>query len=169
MEQPSLTRVNTMEAKWLMKSLVEQQSAIAAQVVPWYVSSFPPSYFSDVGEATRMEHLKGITALKAIDTSGDQKISLTVTSKADCGYYTEVTAMRTESCPGTLHTMLGAVQPRQDCVLHRVKAFMSNDESLTLNIFTYGPSGKEPPLATRADAERIMHEVIDKRQRVTSV
>jgi len=158
-----------MEAKWLMKSLVEQQSAIAAQVVPWYVSSFPPSYFSDVGEATRMEHLKGITALKAIDTSGDQKISLTVTSKADCGYYTEVTAMRTESCPGTLHTMLGAVQPRQDCVLHRVKAFMSNDESLTLNIFTYGPSGKEPPLATRADAERIMHEVIDKRQRVTSL
>mmetsp|Transcript_27322 Transcript_27322/g.63685 ORF Transcript_27322/g.63685 Transcript_27322/m.63685 type:complete len:1051 (-) Transcript_27322:351-3503(-) len=155
--------------KSLVQTLVEQQSNIADQVVPWYLNNFSASYWQEVGEATRMEHLKGIVALKAIDSAANQNISLTVTSQADGGFYTEITVMRKESHPGTLHDMLRAVQPAEGFTLHRVKAFTSNDESLTLNIFTYAPAGEEPPQASRHDAERLINEAVGKRQHATSL
>lgn len=59
------------------------------------------SYFRQVNEITRMDHLKALSALRGIK----QNLSLTLASKLDDGE-TEVTFIRPKTEDGSLSSML---------------------------------------------------------------
>jgi len=121
---------------------------VTQRIVPWYLRNFPASYFQEVGDATRAQHLKGLAAMKGID----QDISLMLSSQADDGACTEVTICHTTTRPGTLQEMLEAVKlPAGKSRLRRVKVFDSLDGTVSLNVFTYDLSSQALPQASLED------------------
>merc|ERR1719464_766196 len=136
----------------LLCNLNQDFLGVTRQIVPWYLRNFPASYFREVCEATRMEHLKGLTALKGIN----QDISLTLSSQADDQSYMEVTVLRTTTRPGTLQEMLEAMGVvAGGARLRRVKVFDSFDGTTALNIFTYDRSSQEVPEASLEDLAQL--------------
>lgn len=132
----------------VVKTLVEQNNQIASTIVPWVLENMPASYFRQVNEVTRMDHLKALAALRGIQ----QNLSLTLASKLKDGQ-TEVTFIRPRTDDNSLVSMLAGM-PAADGNLSRVKVYTAADNTLALNIFTFGKeSGKA---ASAADGARIL-------------
>lgn len=73
------------------------------------------SYFRQVNEITRMDHLKALSALRGIK----QNLSLTLASKIDDGS-TEVTFIKPEADQGSLSSMLAGYVP---CITWMCRVF----------------------------------------------
>lgn len=148
-------------ANSLVHTLSQEHMSVASDVVPWYLRSFPASYFNNVGESTRMAHLKGLAALAGIhQQSNDTDISLTLTSKADDPTLTDVTVIATDCSPGMLNRRLKNLHaPFESGEIRRAQLYMSSDDMISLTVFTYGACGEEPVWATMEDAQPLLAQV----------
>lgn len=125
------------QASKVVEALIAQNTEIAQKIVPWALDNLPASYFRQVNEITRMDHLKALSALRGIK----QNLSLTLASKIDDGS-TEVTFIKPETDQGSLSSMLAGM-PAADGNLSRVKVYTAADNTLALNIFTFGKPSTE--------------------------
>lgn len=125
----------------VVDSLIAENNEIARKIVPWVLENLPGSYFRQVNDITRMDHLKALSALRGIK----QNLSLTLASKLDDGT-TEVTFIRPATDDSSLVSMLAGMPPA-DGNLSRVKVYTAADDSLALNIFTFGKQCITPATA----------------------
>jgi len=120
----------------LIHRLTQESLDTAERIVPWYLKMLPAAYFREVADATRMEHLKGLAALKSI--SSTQVMSLSLNSEDKLTNSSEISVLRTENQPGVLHQMLSSMQRDDgDLKLLRLRGYTSMDNSFCVNIFTY--------------------------------
>lgn len=151
-------------ANSMIMEMSQNSFQIVEKIVPWYLNSLPASYFMEVSEATRMEHLKGLVALRGISHAED--LSLTLTS-VGTDQKKDVTVLRTQGKPGVLREMLKYAAKTGDATdeLERVRAFTAEDGSLTLNIFTYGHEEDGMCAATAEDGAEHMRFVTSDEER----
>jgi len=119
---------------WMVYSLSKSSLDIAETIVPWYLGQLPGPYFREIGESTRLEHLRGLAALRNI--SHAQDMSLTLRSKDEESNSSVVTVLRTDCRPGAMHHMLANMEFDSD--LRSVRSYTAFDATVTLNVFTYG-------------------------------
>jgi glutamate dehydrogenase len=142
----------------LLHTLSQDQLVVSEKVVPWYLRNLPRSYFNEIGESTRMEHLKGLAALWGINEYSSD-VSLTLRSQNDDGL-SDVTVLRTDNKVGVLYHMLSSMRPEEAAKsLEKIRAYTSINGKLTLNIISYGSSESSVTSATEEDGQRILDEI----------
>lgn len=56
--------IQNVTQKALIYELTQQQTRTIEAVVPWFLENMPPSYFDQIPEPFRMDHIKAIAAIK---------------------------------------------------------------------------------------------------------
>lgn len=121
--------------------LTQQQSRTIEAVVPWFFSNMPSSYFQQVPEQFRMDHIKAISAIK--DANMDMYLNLKSHTQDGRTIYTFI---RPGTDPGTLLSMVEELPFHPEQNLTRLHVFSSLDGSMSLNMFVYGESPTKPRL-----------------------
>lgn len=121
----------------LIYELTRQQTQTIEDVVPWFLDNMPESYFRQVPEKFRMDHIKAIAAVK--DANMDMFLNL----KSNLPDGRQVlTFIRPGTEPGTLLNMVKELPWKFNTddymPLTRLHVFSSKDESMSLNMFVYG-------------------------------
>jgi len=141
-------------------TMAQEHQKVAETTVPWFLGTLPSAYFREVSEATRHQHLRAVIALKGLD----QDIQLTLKSTNMSTGDVDVTFMSTDARVGALHGMLtkmNSVQPPSEATsLVRVKVFSSYDNSLAVNIFTYGKRTQDRQMAGPDDGEALFNHAV---------
>jgi glutamate dehydrogenase len=148
----------------MIYELQQQQTKTIEEVVPWFLQNMPSSYFRQVPEPFRMDHIKAIAAIR--DANMDMYLNLK--SHTHDGRQV-LTFIRPGTQPGTLLHMVEEL-PKEyygagtsddengTLPLTRLHVFSSLDESLSLNMFVYG-SKKNPlrPLSSSSSTTGNLH------------
>jgi glutamate dehydrogenase len=148
----------------LLNTISDTQMETNVRTIPWFQSNMPESYFRQIPEEMRTQHLIAVSAIRQLGNSeGNEHLSLQI--KTETPGKTEITVMNTDSRPGNLFNQMKLLpQPPQNTELTRVKVFQSNDGALSLNIFTFNHQEHEKAImgmATGEDASRI-YDGLDK-------
>ncbi|KAL3919768.1 MAG: hypothetical protein SGILL_003586, partial [Bacillariaceae sp.] len=101
----------------------------------------PSSYFQQVPEQFRMDHIKAISAIK--DANMDMYLNLKSHTQDGRTIYTFI---RPGTDPGTLLSMVEELPFHPEQNLTRLHVFSSLDGSMSLNMFVYGESPTKPRL-----------------------
>jgi len=136
----------------MVHELVQQQTNTIQAVVPWFLSNMPPSYFRQVPEKFRVDHIKAISAIK--EAGMDHYLNL----KSTTSNGTEVITMIR---PGTESSnLLSIVKELPHTIysndykpLTRAQVFSAADDSMSINLFVFGGRGGDPALAQAEDLE----------------
>ncbi|KAL7566432.1 hypothetical protein ACA910_000913 [Epithemia clementina (nom. ined.)] len=131
--------IQNVTQKALIYELTQQQTKTIETVVPWFLENMPPSYFDQIPEPFRMDHIKAIAAIK------DANMDLYLNLKSHMPDGREVfTFIRPGTKPGTLLSMIEDLR-KEDVAdehkyrpLSRLHVFSTEDESMSLNLFVYG-------------------------------
>jgi glutamate dehydrogenase len=152
----------------LKHTLSQTQMGVSEKVVPWFLQNLPASYFREIGEVTRMGHLKGLAALWGVSGTNSD-VSLTLRSDRDDDGLSHVTVLRTNSETGVLHQMLLSRMSEEEATksLEKIRSMNSHDGWLHLNIFAYRGSDSKVSPATQEDSRRILEELADNAQFVS--
>ena len=131
--------------KALIYELTQQQTKTIEAVVPWFLDNMPGSYFEQIPEPFRMDHIKAIAAVK----DAEMDLYLNLKSHMLDGR-TVFTFIRPGTKPGTLLSMIEDL-PLEDATglqeyqpLSRLHVFSTRDETMSLNLFVYGLTGNKP-------------------------
>ena len=129
--------VQRVTQKAIVYELAQQQSATLESVVPWFLETMPPSYFRQVPERFRNDHIKAIAAVK------DANMDLYLNLKTHLGDGRQVlTFVRPGTQPGTLLHMVEQLPWQHNAddyiPLTRILVFSTKDETMSLNMFVYG-------------------------------
>jgi glutamate dehydrogenase len=114
----------------------------------------PQSYFKQTSHTTRVEHVKAVAALK----DSDMDLSMNLKSKLSDGRRV-MTFIRPENKRGLLLNLLPQLPKYTDKDLSRVQLYTMSDNSMCLNMFTYG-EGNQTSGGTSGGADR--SRLIDK-------
>lgn len=120
-----------------IRELSGKLSRAAESFVPWFLEQMPDSYFSDIDEASRLEQMGAILALR---TSG-QEPRLRIRSHQG----RRITYVLPEDAPGALFTLM---QDFGDNHIRAAKLYSSKDKQLIIDTFDIGessPSDLEAP------------------------
>lgn len=121
----------------IIHELTQQQTRTIGSVVPWFLSNMPASYFRQVPEPFRMDHIKAISAIK----DANMDLHLNLQSHLPDGR-TVLTFIRPGTEPGILLAMTKDLpwnhNSEEYIPLSRVQVFSTLDESMSLNMFVYG-------------------------------
>lgn len=135
----------------------QQQSKMIEAVVPWFLTNMPSSYFRQVPEKFRTEHIKAVAAVE--DANMDLYLNLKGHTHDGRTIYTFIRP-GTES--GTLLRMVEELPYDENLPLSRLHVFSSLDNAMSLNMFIYGnksftarPIDNEPMRAILAMAETV--------------
>ena len=114
------------------------------QVVPWFLENMPESYFQQVPEAFRMDHIKAIAAIK----DAQMDLFLNLQSHLPDGRLV-LTFVRPSTAPGTLLHMVEQLPWRTNTPdfvpLTRLHVFSTKDDTMSLNMFVYGNAQTKAP------------------------
>ena len=129
------SEVQRVTQKAMIYELCSQQTQTIEKVVPWFLSNMPQSYFRQVPESFRLDHIKAIAAVQ--DANMDMYLNL----KSHTHDGREIlTFIRPGTKPGTLLSMVEELPPhtynREN--LTRLHVFSALDDSLSLNMFVFG-------------------------------
>lgn len=127
------SHVQDVTQKALIYDLVHQQTRTLETTVPWFLQNMPNSYFNQVPEQFRKDHIKAIAAVK--DANLDLYLNLQSTQLNDGRQV--LTFIRPGTQPGTLLQMVQEL-PQTDTPLSRLHVFSTDDETMSLNMFVYG-------------------------------
>ncbi len=121
----------------IIHELTQQQIHTIEKTVPWFLDEMPGSYFRQVPEEFRMDHLKAISA-----------VHLNLQSHLPDGRAV-LTRIRPGTKPGTLLNMVkelpGTTAEFDEYIpLSRVQVFSTKDDSMSLNIFVFGEEKLAP-------------------------
>lgn len=114
----------------VIRQLGEGLSRAAEEFVPWFFQQMPETYFRNVDEATRMEHMRAVLALRA---SGQEP---RVRIRSNDGR--RVTYVLPRDYPGLLVDLL--MYDFGDDLIRSAKLYCSHDAELVIDIFEVGPS-----------------------------
>jgi glutamate dehydrogenase len=126
----------------MIYELTQQQTKTIEKVVPWFLQNMPPSYFQQVPEQFRMDHIKAISAVQ----DANMDLYLNLKSHTADGTRTIYTFIRPSTKPGTLLSMVEELPYHEELDLTRLHVFSSQDQSMSLNMFIYGESPTKPRL-----------------------
>jgi len=119
--------------KAMIHELKEDQESTINKTVPWFLDNMPPAYFRQVGYSTRLDHVKAITSLRG----ADMEMSLSMKS-VTADDRRVVTFISPSNQPGLILSQLASLPSYSDRSLSRVQIYTSNDNSMCLNMYTYG-------------------------------
>jgi hypothetical protein len=129
--------VQRVTVKAMIYELIHQQTATIEQTVPWFLETMPGSYFRQVPEWLRMEHIKAIAAVK----DANMDLYLNLSTHLPDGRQV-LTFIRPGTEAGTLLRMVQELPENSkydaDTPLSRLHVFSTNDGTMSLNIFIYG-------------------------------
>ncbi len=117
----------------MIYELTQQQARTIEDVVPWFLANMPASYFRQVPDHFRMDHIKAIAAIK--DANMDLYLNLKSHTHDERLIYTFI---RPGTEPGTLLRMVEELPCLEDKPLTRLHVFSTLDHSMSLNMFVYG-------------------------------
>lgn len=123
----------------MIYELTQQQSKAIEDLVPWFLRNMPGSYFKQVPETFRMDHIKAISAIK--DANIDLYLNLKRQTHDGRQIYTFI---RPGTAPGTLLSMVEELPYDEKMPLSRLHVFSSLDNSMSLNMFVYGNKSITP-------------------------
>jgi glutamate dehydrogenase len=133
--------VQRVTVKAMIYELIHQQTATIEQTVPWFLDTMPASYFRQVPEWLRMEHIKAIAAVK----DANMDLYLNLSTHLQDGRQV-LTFIRPGTEAGTLLKMVQELPENtkydESTPLSRLHVFSTSDESMSLNMFVYGRSNK---------------------------
>jgi len=119
----------------LTAALIEDFSATAHEVVPWFLEQMPPAYFRDTDQRTRQVHLRAIIAARA----DERPLRLVVKTDDDASW----TFFNEGDRPGLLAELL--LQIPKDAPLRTAKVHSAQDGSLVLDTFRFGEAPRFDP------------------------
>jgi len=123
----------------LIYELTQQQTRTIESVVPWFLENMPESYFRQVPERFRLDHIKAIAAVK----DANMDLYLNLQSHLPDGRQL-MTFIRPGTKPGTLLDMVNEFTHIDDYMpLCRIHVFSTKDETMSLNMFVYGKRSKQ--------------------------
>ena len=122
-------------AKVMVDSVCESSFEQVKQVVPWFLRNMPASYFRQVPENLRSQHVKAITALRDLMQSD---LSLKIESKSENGL--QITYLTSQNKPGLLKNQIQNLVVPTGYELSKVSVFSSLDGEMALNIFSFEPA-----------------------------
>jgi len=117
----------------MIYELTQQQASTIQNVVPWFLKNMPASYFRQVPEQFRMDHIKAIASIR----DANMDLYLNLKSHAHDGRVI-YTFIRPGTQPGTLLSMVDEIPQDEGLLLSRLHAFSALDGSMSLNMFVYG-------------------------------
>jgi len=120
----------------MIYELTQQQTRTIERVVPWFLRNMPASYFQQVPESFRMDHIKAIAAVE----DANMDLYLNLKSHTSDRSRTIYTFIRPSTQPGTLLSMVEELPYHEEQALTRLHVFSSQDQSMSLNMFIYGES-----------------------------
>jgi glutamate dehydrogenase len=137
--------VQRVTQKAIIYELTQQQTHTIESVVPWFLANMPESYFRQVPEKFRMDHIKAIAAVK------DANMDLYLNLKSHLPDGRQVlTFIRPGTQPGTLLHMVEELPWKSSSddymPLTRLHVFSTKDESMSLNMFVYGSRPDRQPV-----------------------
>jgi glutamate dehydrogenase len=154
--------VQDVTAKALIYDLVQQQAAALEKTVPWFLTNMPASYFLQVPETIRRDHIKAISAVR--DANLDLYLNLQNTVLRDGRQV--LTFIRPGTEPGTLLRMVEELPaPAPAMPLSRLHVFSTADGTMSLNMFIYGT---RPAHYTKEDLERSCQPILQYAKQVQS-
>jgi len=119
--------------KAMIHELREESNATINKTVPWFLENMPSSYFRQVGYHTRLDHVKAVASLRG----ADMEMSLSIkTVTADDRRV--ITFISPSNSPGLILSQLSQLPSYADRSLSRVQIYTSEDNSMCLNMYTYG-------------------------------
>ncbi|MCK6546944.1 NAD-glutamate dehydrogenase [Myxococcota bacterium] len=121
----------TIDVSATIRELSGRLSAAAETLVPWFVEQMPASYFENIDEASRLEHLGALVALRA----AGQEPRLRIRS-ADGR---RVTYVLPEDAPGTLTKLM---RDFGDTSIRAARIHSSRDKQLIIDTFDVGDSAR---------------------------
>ena len=127
--------VQNVTRKAYIYELVHQQTQTIEETVPWFLDNMPASYFKQVPERFRMDHIKAIAAVK----DANMDLYLNLQSHLADGRQV-LTFIRPGTKAGTLLQMVQELPEKYstDTPLSRLHVFSTQDETMSLNLFIYG-------------------------------
>ena len=117
-----------------------------------YVLLQQASYFNQIPEPLRKQHLKAVLAIRDLK---QLNLSLKLESKGEEGS-TEITFINSQTETGMLHSQIKNLTVPHGSHLNRVRVFSSLDNALALNVFSFDSNIQPKQAATRADAGHIL-------------
>lgn len=121
----------------IIHQLTKQQTQTIETVVPWFLMNMPASYFKQVGEEARLDHLRAIAAVR--DANMEMHMNLKTALPDGRKVFTYI---RPHSDKGILLSLLNELpwdhNNEKHLPLSRVQSFAAEDDSLSLSVFTYG-------------------------------
>jgi glutamate dehydrogenase len=142
----------------MIYELTQQQTRTIEQVVPWFLSNMPGSYFRQVPESFRTDHIKAVAAIK--DANMDLYLNLKSHTHDGRLIYTFI---RPGTAPGTLLSMVEELPYDETMPLTRLHVFSALDDSMSLNMFVYG---NKKNFAVRPIDSEPVQEILNLAQRV---
>ena len=127
--------VQNVTRKAYIYELIHQQTKTIEDTVPWFLDNMPASYFKQVPERFRMDHIKAIAAVK----DANMDLYLNLQSHLADGRQV-LTFIRPGTAAGTLLQMVEELPEKYstDTPLSRLHVFSTADETMSLNLFIYG-------------------------------
>jgi glutamate dehydrogenase len=152
--------VQRVTQKAMIYELTQQQTKTIESVVPWFLENMPESYFRQVPEKFRMDHIKAISAVK----DANMDLYLNLQSHLPDGRQV-LTFIRPGTEPGTLLHMVEDFKAADDYLpLTRLHVFSTKDETMSLNMFVYG-SKKDSLLTTKTHSGANILDLAEQVQR----
>jgi len=127
--------VQNVTRKAIIYELIHSQTRTIEDTVPWFLDNMPSSYFKQVPDRFRMDHIKAIAAVK----DANMDLYLNLQSHLADGRQV-LTFIRPGTAAGTLLTMVQELPEKYntDTPLSRLHVFSTADETMSLNLFIYG-------------------------------
>jgi hypothetical protein len=144
-----------------------RQMETSNKIVPWFFESMPSSYFRQVGEELRKQHLNVIISAQELGQS-DLTVKIKHQTDADTSAVTFLTVNKdgktnVNTRVGGLSQQIKELEVPPGTLLSRVKVFSAKDNSIACNIFTF--ESQQSVLASvgssAADAVRIRALISD--------
>lgn len=130
----SSTTANSMK-EVMINDITNARVESASAVVNWFLEHMPKSYFKQVPDDIRRQHLKAIAAIQDLN---QKDLTLKLFTPHASGNGIEVTYITSGCGEGLLFSQIHGLEIPADHYLTNVKVFSSLDEKVSLNIFTFG-------------------------------
>jgi len=126
--------VQRVTQKAMVYTLVSESTRTIESTLPWFLENMPESYFMQVPEQYRMDHIKAIAAVK--DANMDLYLNLKAHTPDGRTIYTFI---RPGTKSGTLLKMVEEL-PKASALnnLSQLHVFSTKDGTMSLNMFVYG-------------------------------
>lgn len=126
-------RIIQEEKERMVQDITMDRMETAENVVQWFLNQMPPSYFKQVGDSMRTQHLKAIAAIHDLNQKG---LTLKLVTPGLNGSL-DVTHITSGCSNGLLFNQIDNLEIPQDHYLSNVRVYQSMDENLSLNVFTF--------------------------------